>query len=203
MYRILILALLSLLLIACGGGSGDGNSSSSSSSGGADSGSSSSSSSSSGSSGGSSSSSGSSSGGSSVTTLEGTWIKACGIADPNDPDSHSDIVTTTFSGNQLDSNIENYQDAACTVPLPVAPNPTSSGTFTVGDTLTTTGGLQATEIDSHIDTFNGAPFVIDEFTIFYIDGNSLFLGDDSGALDALSDATRPDTLNFNREFIRQ
>ena len=145
-------------------------------------------------------------GGSGVTALEGTWKKTCGIGegeDPANPNAFYDAVTLTFIGNNFDSDIKNYSDTGCSMPIPVAPNPTAKGTFTVGNSLTTTGGLQASEIDTHITEFNGAPFDIDDFDIFHIDVNTLYFGDISGAKDGTSSALRPGTLDFNRVFRRQ
>jgi hypothetical protein len=135
--------------------------------------------------------------------LEGVWRKLCGPADTSDSNTHYDIVTVTFSGNELSSDIENYEDSACTAPLSIAPNPTASGTFVVGDTLTLSDGTQATTLDSHIDTYDGAPFVIDEYGIYRIEGDILYMEDDTGVRDATSPELRPDILDYNRPFYRQ
>ncbi|MCU7809645.1 MAG: hypothetical protein KZQ77_00205 [Candidatus Thiodiazotropha sp. (ex Notomyrtea botanica)] len=135
--------------------------------------------------------------------LEGSWRKACGRADISDPSSHYDIVTVTFSGNLLFSDIENYEDAACVIPQSFSPNPTASGTFVIGTEVTLSDGTQATEIDSHVDTFNGAPFQIDEYGIYRIEVDILYVEDDSGLNDGTTPALRPNSLDYNRPFIRQ
>ena len=145
-------------------------------------------------------------GGSGATALEGTWVKACGIGkgeDPTDPKAFYDVVTLKFTGSNFESDIKNYSDSGCTVPIPNVPNPTAKGSFVLGNVTMTTGGLQATEIDSHITEFNGAPFDIDDFDIFRIDGVNLYFGDISGINDGTAPALRPNTLDFNRVYMRQ
>jgi hypothetical protein len=137
------------------------------------------------------------------TELEGSWLKSCGVADPTDPSSHYDIVTISFSGNSFNSDIKNYTDAGCSTPLAFSPNPTASGTFIVGNSVALAAGGSATQIDTHINTYNGAPFDIDTYGIFRIDTDTLYMEDDTGALDGSSPALRPDSLDFNRPFIRQ
>jgi len=132
------------------------------------------------------------------TVLEGTWRKPCGSMD-----SHYDVITQTFTGNRFESDIRNYTDSNCLNPLSGAPNPTASGTLNIGNVINTTGGLKANELDTHIDTSNGAPFDEDDYTIFYIDTNMLYLGDDTGILDGSSPALRPDTLDASRIYERQ
>ncbi len=138
------------------------------------------------------------------TILEGTWLKSCGVVDAADPSSFYDIVTATFSGNSFSSSIQNFTDANCTVPFALAPNPTASGVFSLsGVAVTTTSGVQAFEFDSSITQSNGAPFDNDDFDIFYLNGNTLYFGIIDGVLDASTPSLRPDTLDFNRGFVRQ
>ncbi|WP_028304376.1 hypothetical protein [Oceanospirillum maris] len=139
----------------------------------------------------------------STTVLEGVWTKPCGIADKLDPDSHYDIVTATFSGNLYASNIENYIDPACSVPLSYAPNPTADGTFSVGNEITTSSGTAARELDAHVTRYNGAEFDIHDYTTFVITGNTLYFGDQSGVNDGTTQAQRSTTLDFERAFFKQ
>jgi hypothetical protein len=138
-----------------------------------------------------------------TTELEGTWLKSCSAVDENDPDTLYDIVEATFNNNKFNSSIYNYIDSHCTTALSFSPNPTSSGVFSLGGQIITSGGVESTIIDTHIDTFDGAPFIIDEFSIYYLDNNTLYFGNDNNANDGLSEATRPDTINYDRIFIRQ
>ena len=137
------------------------------------------------------------------TELEGSWRKPCSPADPLDPDTHYDIITLTFIGNEFFSDIENYEDSGCTLPLAIAPNPTASGTFILGDLITASDGTQAREIDTHIDTYNGAPFIIDDYVIYRIETDILYLADESGIRDGSTPALRPQTLDYMRPYNRQ
>ncbi len=137
------------------------------------------------------------------TELEGVWKKFCGAADVSDPDTHYDIVTATFLGDTFSSNIENYTDPSCSIPLSFAPNPTASGTFSIGDSVTLIDATEAKELDSHVDTYNGAEFEIDEYGLYRIEGGIVYFEDDSGVKDASTPELRPDALNYNRPFYRQ
>ena len=135
--------------------------------------------------------------------LEGVWKKFCGAADLSDPDTHYDIITVTFSGNTLFSSIENYEDASCSVALSFAPNPTASGTFSIGNSVTLIDATQAMELDSHINTYNGAEFKIDEYGLYRIEGDVVYFEDDTEVKDGSTPELRPNTLNYNRPFYRQ
>lgn len=137
------------------------------------------------------------------TELEGSWRKSCSASDETDPDTFYDIVTLTFAGNGFGSSIENFVDANCSNPLPAAANPTASGTFTMGNSVSLSDGNSATQLDTHIDTYNGAPFVIDDYSIFLIDNNILYLGADDDIFDGSSTMLRSQTLDYNRQFLRQ
>ena len=136
-----------------------------------------------------------------TTILEGTWLKAC--SSNNSADPLYDIVTITFTNNNYVSKGDLYTDSGCTIADSTNPTSTLSGTIAIGSELTTTGGLQANEINAHTDTLNGAVYDDDSFTIFKITGNILYFGDDSGVKDATTLALRPDKLDFIRIFDRQ
>lgn len=142
------------------------------------------------------------SGNGTATVLEGIWVKQCNAVNQADPNTYYDIITLTFIENNFDSSILNYTDPDCTIPDTQIPNPTASGTFVIGNTITTTGGLQAKEIDSYVDQSSGAIFA-DGFVIFNIDGNTLYFGDTTGDNDGSTPELRPDTLNFDRSYERQ
>ncbi len=182
MKKILAFTLVSALMTGCGGGSNGGEQDSNSL--GNDSGS-----------GSSQDSNGSSSGSGQATVLEGTWRKPCG---PVSGQEHHDIVTFTSTGNTFTSSIENYIDASCTTPYAEAPNPTASGTFTLGDNVVLGDGVTATEHDSHITQFNGAPFIIDDYNIIYIQDDTLYIGEG----EAETPEQRPTTLDYSRPYYR-
>lgn len=147
--------------------------------------------------------SGNSGSGNQSTELEGVWKKSCGISDATDPDSFHDIITLTFTGNGFNSDIENFEDAGCQIPLALSPNPSASGTFILGNSVSLAGGNSATQLDTHIVTYNGAPFEIDDYTIYLIDNNILYLGADDDVFDGSSAMLRSQTLDYNRPYIRQ
>jgi hypothetical protein len=139
-----------------------------------------------------------------VTVFEGEWYKPCGLADDNGPFAVYDVVTLTFVGNTFHSDIRNYTDSNCTTVFSQSANPTASGTFTLSNVvITTTGGLQATEFTSRITATTGGPFENDDYDIYYISVDTLYFGNTKGVKNGTSLALRPDTLDFNRSFIRQ
>jgi hypothetical protein len=138
-----------------------------------------------------------------LTELEGTWLKTCSAVDLNDSETLYDIIELKFVNNEINSSILNFTDPQCSTSLSISPNPTSSGEFSLGGQVTTSGGLQSTKIDTSIDTFNGAPFLIDEFGIYFIDNNTVYFGDKNGVNDGSTPDLRPISLDYNRIFIRQ
>lgn len=102
-----------------------------------------------------------------------------------------------------------YMDEGCSQ-LPIAEfSGTSSGTYTLGNTVTTEGGVAATEADVTLTEFTDSGGVItvpatdDAFSldIWYQDGNTLYLGilidDIDGQL------VRPTRIDFDTPFLRQ
>jgi len=137
--------------------------------------------------------------------LDGTWLKSCGAVDQHDPETLYDIIELNFSGNEFSSSILNFTDPQCLASLSFSPNPTASGVFIVGGSVMTDDGEAGTEIDTHIDMFNGAPFDIDDFGVYLIDGDNLYFGDvdGEGEDDGSAPDLRPSSLDYNRAFIRQ
>jgi len=58
-------------------------------------------------------------------------------------------------------------------------------------------------MDTHITQFNGAPFDIDDYSLYYLDEDIVYFGDTEGFKDGSSNALRSDTIDFNRAFYRQ
>ncbi|MGH1487218.1 MAG: hypothetical protein ACRBCI_13475 [Cellvibrionaceae bacterium] len=198
MKPLIILSLLLLMLASCGGGSngssddtvvddGSNTGTGTNNNGGGNTNS------------GNGNNGGASSGGNTTTELEGEWLKICGPIDPAFPADGYDIVRLTFMGDQIFTDIENYTDAACSVAFPQSPNPTATSTFTLGEVVMTSNGIDATEIDIQITEFNGAPFDEFEYDIYAIEDDNLY----GGTVIGLSPEERPDTLDFIRVFVRQ
>ncbi|OOV88160.1 hypothetical protein [Oceanospirillum linum] len=184
--KLIVLFAMVTILAACGGGSSSTGSDSTSGGSGSDTGS-----------GGDAGS-----GGETGTVLDGVWVKSCGPVDPSDPETLYDIVTATFSGNNFTSNIKNYLDAGCSIPMSEAPNPIAEGVFSIGAEVTTSSGVVAQELDSHVTRYSGADFDTYTYTIFTIEGNVLYMGDDNGFNDGTTSALRPTAMNYNRAFYK-
>jgi hypothetical protein len=79
----------------------------------------------------------------------------------------------------------------------------TSGTYTLGNTVVTSGGFSATEIDFHVTSAFGAPLpAADQYTlydIYYVDNDVLYYGD----VRAESAAQRPNTINFDDAYIQE
>ncbi len=105
----------------------------------------------------------------------------------------------TFAGNKIISDIKVYEDADCLIPFVKAPNPNASGTFVTGGKITASDGVQVTEIDIYVDRYNGAPFDINSYDIFYREGDTLYFSYE----DADDARERPNTLNYERAFHKE
>jgi hypothetical protein len=137
------------------------------------------------------------------TELEGTWTKSCSPENPGEPDTLYETVTITFSGNQFSSDIHVYDDINCLIPNSAHPNPTASGLLRIGDPVQASDGTWATELDSHIEYYGGAPFDIDEYGIYLIVGDVLYVEDPDGSGDGTSPQSRFLTLDYTYPLLRQ
>ncbi len=200
----IVLFAMVVMLAACGGGSSSTGSGSTGGDAGSDTGSGGDTGSGDGAGSGGDTGSGgdAGSGGDTSTVLDGVWVKSCGAVDPSDPETVYDIVTATFSGSSFTSNIKNYLDASCSIPMSEAPNPIAEGVFSIGAEITTVDGVVAQELDSHVTRYSGADFDTYTYTIFTVDGNLLYMGDDNGFNDGTTSALRPTAINYNRPFYK-
>ena len=107
----------------------------------------------------------------SKTILEGTWEKPCGIYEPEGQDAFYEIVTVTFTKTTFTSLAQAFTDANCSNARAISSTAEVIGEYTIGDSVTTITGLQATIIDSHISQFNGEAFESNDYSIFYINEN--------------------------------
>lgn len=180
MKRILVCTLVSAFMVGCGGGGNGSNPESVNEETGSS---------------GEGEDNGTVTPGDQVTALEGTWNKQCGKVDG---ESHYDIVTVSFTVGKVSTNIENYIDGGCTIPVQEAPNPVASGNFSLGENIVLSDGVTATELNTHVTRFDGAEFDIYEYDIFYIDNDTLYTSIESGS----TPEQRPTSLNYNRPFDR-
>ena len=117
-----------------------------------------------------------------AAALEGSWETPC---------AESSISKRVFAGDVVAGSNGNFGDAECVILRELV---ALQGTFVLGGSVITAGGLQATEIDITDDTTGST-----SMSIFLIQDDVLYLGD----TDAVAEGVRPDALNFNRGFIRQ
>ena len=88
-----------------------------------------------------------------------------------------ETTRVTFSGNSFDTSGTDYLDSGCTT---VDDTYATTGTFVIGQSLTTSSGLSAKEIDLTIQTIDGESFAFVFYDIYRIDGNKLFTGNTGG-----------------------
>lgn len=133
--------------------------------------------------------------------LAGTWLKACG---PAMDGTHYDIVQLQFDASTFNSSIQNFTDPGCTAPFPASPNPTARGTVRLGQSVTATGGEQVIEVDTHITSFNGAPFDITEYGVIQlVDGGFYLAQTDPSGNGGTTPAARLMRLDRSRLYARQ
>ncbi len=137
----------------------------------------------------------------------------------NDPNVYS-VIKLTFSGKNImdvsdgisvtyeetakvKREINTYQDLSCSVPTDIYTPPdvhpdnwrypisTVSGQFVLFEDISTTGGLQATQISFYYNTGT------DYYNIFYINADTLFFGNPTFS------GRFPNTLDLTQEFIKQ
>ncbi|GAA3970006.1 hypothetical protein [Allohahella marinimesophila] len=89
-----------------------------------------------------------------------------------------------------------YDNADC-VGEPTAIRTTVNGLYTLGSTVTTTEGMQATEIGFEFSELNGQPYSFERTDILAVGGGSLYLGG------KLENGSRTNSLNLDRPFVSQ
>ncbi len=136
-----------------------------------------------------------------TSPLEGSWVRHCQIADAADPESHYDIIRLKFSGDSFISDIKNFTDPQCKTPFKYAPNPTATGKFSIGSSLENSQGETVVEIDTHITTFNGAPFDIQQFEVFLLKENKLYFSVEADDARLPSAQNRLTEIDFSHHFL--
>jgi len=99
--------------------------------------------------------------------LDGTWASNCYQDDNNE----YTIDEFSFSGNTFTASYRSYNDSSCSGDL--ISSESGSGTFSVGDTITTSLGVEAVEIDFRIE-FQGQSIEI--LDLIKMDGNQFHYG---------------------------
>ncbi len=129
-----------------------------------------------------------------ITELEGKWSQQC-----------IDLMvgtslkpSVTFSGSTYTALDINYSDSQC---ITANFTGTASGTFEIGNTITTSSGLSAKNIDFHQLKENGLDVNRNIFSIFQKDNETLYLGDNNSA-DGKTSANRHIVLDFQNSFTK-
>ena len=132
------------------------------------------------------------------TELEGKWTKACVLINPSDPDEGYRIWWLSFEGKRFSSYIRNFTTPGCTSASAIYSQVIFQGYFEFGETMTSSEGLDVRQIDVHTQT----PIDSVEYDIFYQDGDRLYFGDTSGQYGGTSVESRPNSLDFYWELIK-
>ncbi len=129
--------------------------------------------------------------------LKGSWTSQCEVADTGEYVNGK----TTFSGNTFETVKVNYSDSSCA--NVVNTSFVRSGRFTIGNLVTTSSGLEATEID--ITTLKEGEEIVNNalFNIFRIDNGKLTLGKSDAVNDMSSASKRSITLDFDAQFTKE
>ncbi len=134
---------------------------------------------------------GESDGDTNLLELEGRWVTGCLSVSGN----RFEIDEFIFSGNTFETSIQVWENSSCSGDTFLSGG--SSGTFTVGEVITTSSGLEAVEVDLENVVAGAEGAALEILTIFRQEGDEL-VGARSIDLDV-----RPTELNFDVIFTRQ
>jgi len=134
--------------------------------------------------------------------VTGTWVYTCA---PYLENTYS-IETSVLADNKAILNEMVYSDSACSIDL--GRTDVLTGTYSLGQQVTTTTGLTALELDLTLDAVNGTSFPggsITHYDIAYRNGNILYHGTSSAVsdLDGSTAAKRLNTIDFSDAGVRQ
>ena len=147
--------------------------------------------------------------------LDGEWLLACSVVDPEFPEDGYDVTTLSISGDTGTSRTLNYTDSACTAPgSPAETVITASIVYPGGSTDTARGPALHIDVTPEGVLVDGTmPPVADmegddtpdtDYDIALVTGNELYFGDfeiDPGR-DGESAERRPEALEAT-PFVRQ
>ena len=134
---------------------------------------------------------GESDGNTNLLELDGRWVTDCLSVSGN----RFEIDEIVFSGNTFETSIQVWENSSCSGDTYLSGG--SSGTFTVGEIITTSSGLEAVEVDLENVVAGAEGAALEILTIFRQEGDEL-VGARSIELDV-----RPTELNFDIIFTRQ
>ncbi|MCG6971391.1 MAG: hypothetical protein LJE85_16620 [Gammaproteobacteria bacterium] len=126
---------------------------------------------------------------------EGTWESNCffdegDTVETNDDSYRITVLTFTSTDISIGNRIYDAADSSCSGNYDITSS--INGTYSIGNQITTTGGMTAYEIDL-LSNDNGLTYL----EIIKIAGDMLNV---SGQINT---STRPQTLDFDKDFFRQ
>lgn len=129
------------------------------------------------------------------TELLGSWSVACS----EDASSGYQIETINFAASTTTYTLNRFTDEACEITNVENPGRSSSGAARFGDVITTTNGVDAREWDHINDMVNDEVLdpTVTSYNIYYVLNDVLYHA--SGG----TEEERPDTLDFNVEWVKQ
>ncbi|MFT2110104.1 hypothetical protein [Marinomonas sp. 2405UD68-3] len=133
-----------------------------------------------------------------ASALIGSWVTPCN----DSSDGTSSKSEITYSSSEIQALHFDYSDLSC---VTKSSTETVIGKYVVGNDVTTSSGVIATEIDFFAESINGESISEDiGYTIFYIDSGKLYLGDHANdAVDGTSPSKRPIDVDFNDYQLRR
>ena len=120
--------------------------------------------------------------------LDGTWISNCYY----DDEGVYTIDEFTFSGNSFEARYESFNNSSC-LGSPLESD-SAGGTFTVGNTIIASSGLEAVEVD-FIISYQGEIFTA--LDLIRQEGDQFYYGEFNGS------SSRPIDLNFDIVLVKQ
>lgn len=151
--------------------------------------------------------------------LQGTWQSRCLYSDPAEPEDGYVKSVFSFNGNEFKSNTVIYSDWNCTEVL-------DRGFFHSGSSMQVEGVVSRPEGD--VDTLVGSvPFIdirfdqymidnqpmtgsmaamfspVVQYDIVHIEGETFYMGNNSGDRNSSSERLRPIELDSDKAFIKQ
>jgi hypothetical protein len=121
--------------------------------------------------------------------INGLWTASCYYDEEFDD---YNIETYRFNGFSITASLEVYSNSSCTGEPDIAVS--GSGTFTLGNTVITSGGPEAIEFDVILKVEDKTIQVSD---LIRVDGDSLYWGV------YIDGDTRPTEIDFDETYIRQ
>lgn len=128
--------------------------------------------------------------------LVGRWKAGC-AANPTAGGPSHFTAQYRFTATGVEYRVDNYEDPDCTVQLSAGDSSTRRGDYTLGKTVTTAEGLQATEIDFVFSELDGEASGLERQDLVAVDGSTLYLGAES------ENGARTNALNLQDPMSKQ